>query len=158
MANAAGIFHRYLMILQYIPRYPASITTPVLLSRLEVHGIQLHLKGDLGENKATSRANKSDEVFISSQIEMFYDFFLGFFIFVSKFFIHDSRRGCTISRSVPISTVFLRSLMPLIMVRADLGNFHSSASNLSSALLALPASGTAVTEALRTALAISFKR
>jgi len=24
MANAAGIFHRYLMILQYIPRYPAS--------------------------------------------------------------------------------------------------------------------------------------
>lgn len=52
MANAAGIFHRYLMILQYIPRYPASITTPVLLSRLEVHGIQLterSLQRDLSE-------------------------------------------------------------------------------------------------------------
>ena len=33
----------------------------------EVHCIQLHLKGDLGENKATSTANKSDEVFISGK-------------------------------------------------------------------------------------------
>ena len=33
----------------------------------EVHGIQLHLKGDLGENKATATANKSDEVFISGK-------------------------------------------------------------------------------------------
>lgn len=33
----------------------------------EVHCIQLYLKGDLGENKATSTTSKSDEVFISNQ-------------------------------------------------------------------------------------------
>lgn len=52
MANTAETFHRYLMTLQSIPRYPYSITTSALLGRLEGHGIKLTertLQRDLSE-------------------------------------------------------------------------------------------------------------